>query len=328
MIYHDKPYLQLLDMIVDDGVEKTDRTGTGTLSIFGEQLSFSLMDGYFPLLNTKHVSIDNVSNELDWFLSGSTNIKWLIDRKCNIWNSDCYRVYQTKHGSKLTFKEFIDKIKTDEEFSLEHGNMGKIYGYQWRKWFGEYDQIKNVYESLKTEPFSRRHVITAWNPAELKNMGLPPCHILIQFNCSPISETRQKVLQTKSNIQLDLKFVMRSTDTFLGLPYNIASYSILLIKFAYALGYFPGKVVFSGGDIHLYKNHIEAAKIQLEREPFVSPRFYIDESFIPQDILSKWDETDVLKKLNSIPIKIENYVHHPTIKAPLSTGAVIDSNDD
>lgn len=232
-----KQYLDLLNRILEEGVEKKDRTGTGTISVFGNQMRFHLEDG-FPLLTTKKLHLKSIIYELLWFLKGDTNAHYLQEHGVRIWN----------------------------EWADEDGNLGHIYGYQWRSWpdyqGGHIDQITEVINQIKNNPDSRRMIVSAWNVADLKNMNLPPCHILFQFY----------VADGKLSCQL----YQRSADTFLGVPFNIASYSLLTMMVAQVCGLQPGDFVYTTGDTHIYLNHIEQVKLQLTREPRKLPRMVIN----------------------------------------------------
>jgi thymidylate synthase len=221
-------YLTLLKHVLDNGAVKSDRTGTGTISIFGYQMRFDLDNG-FPLMTTKKLHLKSIVYELLWFLKGDTNIKYLNDNQVNIWN------------------EWADK----------DGNLGHIYGYQWRSWPGYHggstDQIKQVIDSIKNNPDSRRHIVSAWNVADIKNMALPPCHVLFQFY---VSEGR-----------LSCQLYQRSADIFLGVPFNIASYTLLLMMVAQVTGLKPGEFIHTFGDAHIYRNHLDQVRLQLERSP-------------------------------------------------------------
>jgi thymidylate synthase len=232
-----KQYLDLLDTIMTAGVRKDDRTGTGTLSLFGYQMRFNLLEG-FPLLTTKKLHLKSIIHELLWFLKGDTNVKYLQENGVRIWN----------------------------EWAGPDGSLGHVYGYQWRSWptpYGEYiDQISMVVESLRNNPDSRRHVVSAWNVGDLDRMNLPPCHILFQFY----------VAEGKLSCQL----YQRSADVFLGVPFNIASYSLLTLMMAQVTGYLPGEFIWTGGDVHLYLNHLEQAKLQLTRDPYPVPEMKLN----------------------------------------------------
>lgn len=232
-----KQYLDLLNRIVTEGTEKSDRTGTGTISVFGHQMRFDLRDG-FPLLTTKKLHFKSIVYELLWFLSGNTNVKYLQEHGVRIWN----------------------------EWADENGDLGHIYGYQWRSWpdynGGYIDQIAKVVDDIKNNPDSRRIIVSSWNVADLDNMNLPPCHLLFQFY---VADGR-----------LSLQLYQRSADTFLGVPFNIASYALLLMMMAQVTGLEPGEFVHTTGDTHIYLDHIEQVKLQLTREPRPLPRMVIN----------------------------------------------------
>lgn len=266
-------YLDLIERIKREGVKKTDRTGTGTLSLLGHQMRFDLSKG-FPLLTTKKVPIKAIIHELLWFLRGDTNLKYLADNNVHIWDEWPYKAYLIKNNIAVPktgsdewntgIKEFVEKIKTDENFAKEYGNLGPIYGYQWRNWpapNGEHiDQLRNVIEQIKKSPDSRRLIVSAWNVADIDEMakaGLPPCHCLFQFY----------VAEGKLSCQL----YQRSCDTFLGVPFNIASYALLTMIIAQVTDLVPGEFVWTGGDTHLYLNHLEQADLQLSRKNDIRP---------------------------------------------------------
>ena len=443
----DKEYQELLQYILDNGVEKQDRTGTGTLSVFGIQIRHKMSEG-FPLLTTKKMYWKGIVTELLWFLRGDTNIKYLVDNGCNIWNGDAYKKYEEhilkqrelqknkvqelrRQGKRvkvvkielLSREEFINKIKTDDEFAKKWGDLGPVYGKQWRHWGGnikrltygfidknddgwvmrwsdlhsfgdgshwcytpiknsdtindsdigkrvvfdfeadhedfnplkyviintdtkdEYenhvDQIENLIEQLKTNPDSRRNIVSAWNVAELDQMTLPPCHYGFQVYTRELSEGERmntlaqneqrliyKEVQSFKNVRnkkikdyldernvptraISLMWNQRSVDTFLGLPFNIASYGLLLEIIAKEVNMVPDELIGTLGDVHLYKNHIEQAKEQLTREPMELPKLnnfvkgltYVD---------NRWQYYEVDN------FTLENYQSHPTIKAPLN----------
>lgn len=269
----DSQYLDLLEHIIKNGATKTDRTGTGTKSVLGYQMRFDLSEG-FPLLTTKKVPIKSIIHELIWFLRGDTNLKYLADNNVHIWDEWPYKAYLKKNNLtipeingeewKTGMAEFVEKIKNDSEFAKEYGNLGPIYGYQWRNWpapNGEHiDQLKNVTEQIKATPDSRRLIVSAWNVADIEEMakaGLPPCHCLFQFY----------VADGKLSCQL----YQRSCDTFLGVPFNIASYSLLTMIIAQICGLEPGEFVWTGGDTHLYLNHVDQVQIQLSRRSDIRP---------------------------------------------------------
>ena len=339
----DQQYQDLLSDILTNGVKKEDRTGTGTLSVFGRQIRHKMSEG-FPLLTTKKMAIKTLMTELKWFLKGDTNIKYLVENGCNIWNGDAYKAYKTKYGyddidAPLSMGEFITKIKTDSEFAEENGELGPIYGKQWRDWTrrttreekivnpGVYvkhiDQIKNLIEELKTNPDSRRLMVNAWNVGELYLMTLPPCHYSFQLYTRELnlderidwlnanSSSKSSDWLTEHLDQMDvpkraisLSWNQRSVDTFLGLPFNIASYAMLLCLIAKEVNMVPEEVIGNLGDTHLYLNHIDQAKEQLSREP---------KPYLPKLKLS---DTDILK--GEFDYEILHYHHHPAIKAELS----------
>ena len=278
----DKQYTNLLQDILDNGVTKQDRTGTGTISIFGRQIRHKMSDG-FPLLTTKKMPFKTIVTELLWFLRGDTNIKYLVDNDCNIWNGDAYKAYEKWNEEanrtspfaipEFSEEDFIKAIKLDDDWAKRWGELGPIYGKQWRSWrtgklkstSGEtwtkcepifIDQIQNLINDLKTNPDSRRLMVNAWNVSELEQMVLPPCHF--SFQCYSHEENRKRYLSLAWN--------QRSVDTFLGLPFNIASYGLLLEIIAKAVNMVPDELIGNLGDTHLYLNHIEQAKEQIGRE--------------------------------------------------------------
>lgn len=262
-----KQYLNLLQHILDNGAEKGDRTGTGTISVFGNQMRFNLQEG-FPLLTTKKLHLKSIIYELLWFLRGDTNAKWLQERGVRIWN----------------------------EWADENGDLGHIYGYQWRSWpdynGGHVDQISEVIEQIKNNPNSRRLIVSAWNVADIDNMNLPPCHILFQFYVA--------------NGKLSCQLYQRSADTFLGVPFNIASYALLTMMVAQVCELEPGDFVYTTGDTHLYLDHIEQAKLQLTREPRQLPKMVIN-----PDVKSIFD-------FKYEDFTLTGYDPHPHIKATVS----------
>ena len=288
----DKQYQELLFHILSTGVTKSDRTGTGTKSKFGFQIRHDMSDG-FPLLTTKKMAVKTMMTELKWFLKGDTNIKYLVDNGCNIWNGDAYKEYNRAKGHLIELEdytevEFINMIKTDDGFANSWGELGPIYGKQWRDWGGK-DQIKELIKNIKENPDSRRLIVSAWNVSELDKVVLPPCHY--GFQCYV------------SDGKLSLMWNQRSVDTFLGLPFNIASYGTLLLLLCEETGLEAGELIGNLGDTHLYLNHLEQAKEQLERDSFDLPTIKLSNV----DILNgEWD------------YKIEGYETHPSIKAPLS----------
>lgn len=262
-----QPYLSLLNRILTEGHQKGDRTGTGTLSVFGHQMRYDLQDG-FPLLTTKKLHLKSIICELLWFLRGDTNVRWLQDHGVRIWN----------------------------EWADENGDLGPVYGHQWRSWpdyrGGTIDQIAQVEEMIKRNPNSRRMLVTAWNPAEVEDMALPPCHCLFQFY---VADGR-----------LSLQLYQRSADTFLGVPFNIASYALLLQMMAQVTGLQPGEFVHTTGDTHLYLNHLEQARLQLSRTPRPLPTMRIN-----PDVKSIFD-------FRYEDFELENYDPWPHIAAEVS----------
>lgn len=247
-------YLTLLRTILHDGKKRQDRTATGTVSTFGYQMRIPLNEG-FPLLTTKKVHFKSVVHELLWFISGSTNIRPLVLNNVRIWNEWPYANYiktADYRGENLT--EFIDKIRTDERFAEKYGDLGPVYGKQWRD-FNGVDQLSELIKELKDNPFSRRHMLSAWNPAEIDQMALPPCHVLMQFY---VSEDKKR---------LSCQLYQRSADVFLGVPFNIASYALLTHMIAHVCGYEVGDFIHTFGDVHIYLDHLEQVDIQLSRSP-------------------------------------------------------------
>jgi len=312
----DKQYQELLKDIMTNGYEKGDRTGTGTLSVFGRQIRHNMSEG-FPLLTTKKMAIKTMMTELKWFLKGDTNIKYLVDNGCNIWNGDAYKAYEkyamaNSYGVDiLSMDEFINEIKTNDEFAKKWGELGPIYGAQWRGWgqgaledkhLGKIDQIQNLINDLKTNPDSRRLMVNAWNVGELNNMVLPPCHYGFQVYTRP-STREEKIVNPEKYHVLSLMWNQRSVDTFLGLPFNIASYATLLLLLCEEVDMIPGELIGNLGDTHLYSNHIDQANEQCGRRPYKLPTI-------------KLENINLLD--GEFDYKIENYESHPTIKAPLS----------
>lgn len=318
----DKQYQNLLADILISGRKKEDRTGTGTLSVFGRQIRHDMRDG-FPLLTTKKMAWKTMVTELLWFLKGDTNIQYLVQNGCHIWDGDAYKNYASKtsldSGYQFTKEEFINKIKTDDEFAKKWGELGPIYGKQWRSWNYQskknhyvmagqpthhninIDQIQNLIDELKTNPDSRRLMVSAWNVGELDKMTLPPCHY--GFQC-----------YVREGKYLSLMWNQRSVDTFLGLPFNIASYALLLEIIAKEVNMIPDELIGNLGDVHLYSNHIEQAKEQMNREPFELPKLVINDEFwnSNQSFLNQ------IEHIVSDDFQIVDYKSHPSIKAPLS----------
>jgi len=306
----DGQYRGILAELLYNGKEKEDRTGTGTLSRFGMQIRHQMKDG-FPLLTTKRMAVKTMMTELKWFLKGDTNIKYLVNNGCNIWNGDAYKNYRNKFEptpyqfTPDTMEEFINKIKTDDNFAEKWGELGPIYGKQWRDWTEYYvekfnggnpiivertkDQMEKLIDGLKNNPNSRRHIVSAWNVGELDKVVLPPCHY--GFQCYVAGG------------KLSLMWNQRSVDTFLGLPFNIASYGMLLMLLCEETGYEPGDLIGNLGDTHLYKNHIEQAKEQISRDGFDLPTI-------------KLSNVDILN--GEFDYELINYTSATAIKAPLS----------
>jgi thymidylate synthase len=303
-----RQYLELLRDIKQNGVKKSDRTGVGTLSVFGRQLRFDLSEG-FPAVTTKKLYMKGIVHELIWFLQGSTNIKYLVDNDVHIWDDWPYKAYLLKQSKKIPeingsewnagIREFTDRIKKDPDFARWHGELGPVYGYQWRNWptpDGRHiDQIKNVVETIKKNPDSRRMIVSAWNVADIDEMaisGLPPCHLLFQFYVA--------------DGKLSCQMYQRSADTFLGVPFNIASYSLLTMMIAQVTGLKPGDFVHTFGDTHLYLNHLKQVDTQLSRKPRPLPKMKINPEI--NDIFSfKYDD-----------FELTDYDPHPPISAPIA----------
>ncbi|MCU4706601.1 thymidylate synthase [Mycoplasma sp. CSL7503-lung] len=287
-----KQYLELLNLVKEEGLNKDDRTNTGTISYFGVQSRYNLKEG-FPLLTTKKMAWKAIVIELLWFLKGDTNIKFLVDNNVNIWNEWPYEDFKKSNDFKgETLKEFIQKIKEDEEFATKHGNLGPVYGKQWRDFLGV-DQISNLINDIKKNPYSRRHIVSAWNPLEVKDMALPPCHTLFQF-------------YVNKNNELSLQLYQRSGDLFLGVPFNIASYSLLLSMVAHVTNLKVGEFVHTIGDAHIYSNHVEQVNEQLNRQPLKLPKLVLNKSI------------DNIFDFTFEDIKLEDYEHLPTIKAKVA----------
>jgi thymidylate synthase len=346
----DKQYTDLLQTILDYGVEKKDRTGTGTKSIFGYTIRHNMKHG-FPLLTTKKMAWKTMVTELLWFLRGDTNIKYLVDNNCHIWDGDAYKRYVDSDEVRWpkSKEDFIEHIKTDDEFARKWGELGPVYGKQWRKWncldegfvnlkegeeievdlnsiniSHQVDQIANLISELKTNPDSRRLMVNAWNVGELDQMVLPPCHYGFQIytrelshkeryeehwkkfedrctaDCYTKEDFDKKGIPTRA---ISLMWNQRSVDTFLGLPFNIASYGLLLTMIADEVNMVPDELIGNLGDTHIYLNHIEQAKEQIGREPYDLPKVSVRDGIFCSSV------SDVI---------LENYQSHPAIKAPLS----------
>jgi len=356
----DKQYLALCQDILDNGTKKQTRNGE-TISVFGRQIRHSMKDG-FPLLTTKKMAFKTMVTELLWFLRGDTNIKFLVDNGCHIWDGDAYKNYLKVEGKKfhestkelrkwatvegpfgpgglLKKEEFIHKIKTDDEFAKKWGELGKVYGHQWRSWgerrhdsidneyFIGIDQIANLINKLKTNPDDRRMIVTAWNPSEVDDCVLPPCHYGFQVYTRELSESERFIWygdkigshmhhdhieqeMNENNVPtraISLMFNMRSTDVGLGLGFNLASYGLLLLMIAKQVNMVPDELIYTGGDVHLYSNHIEPIKIQLGREPFELPTVKLSDKIVSD--ISEYTLDDII---------LEIYQYHHAIKMPLS----------
>jgi len=292
-------YLDLVKKILDEGARKADRTGTGTTSIFGYQMRFDLQKG-FPLLTTKKVYTRGIIHELLWFLKGDTNIKYLVDNNVHIWDDWPYKEYkQSSEYKGESIEEFAEMIKNadaDSEFVKKWGELGPVYGYQWRHWptydGGEVDQITQLVDQIKNNPTSRRLLLSSWNAAMVEDMALPPCHTLFQFY---VSEGK-----------LSCQLYQRSADLFLGVPFNIASYALLTHMLAQVCGLQPGEFVHTFGDVHIYNNHVDQCKLQISREPRQLPTLELN-----PNITNIFDFT-------IDDIKILNYDPHPAIKGEVS----------
>ena len=383
----DKQYTDLLQDILDNGVKKEDRTGTGTISVFGRQIRHKMSDG-FPLRTTKKMAFKTITTELLWFLRGDTNIKYLVDNNCHIWDGDAYKNYWNKWfntpewkptmedcGEDLTpytQEEFINKIKTDDEFAKKWGELGPIYGKQWRSWHsnakvtmdGKYheekgiDQIQNLINDLKTNPDSRRLMVSAWNVGELDQMTLPPCHYGFQVYTRELSynERLTWMKNNKTNVVLpardlnvefsideffrpygvptraiSLMYNCRSQDVPLGTPFNIASYALLLEIIAKMVNMVPDELITNMGDCHIYSNQIDGVKEQLTREPFELPKLNINTEFWSYEsgecgvgpidstsVLNSFNDDNFCKCLLNEDIQLSNYQCHPKIYFPLS----------
>jgi thymidylate synthase len=360
----DKHYQALLQDILSNGIVKSDRTGTGTISVFGRQIRHKMSDG-FPLLTTKKMAWKSIVTELLWFLRGDTNIKFLLDYDCHIWDGDAWKNYIDEFRRtcpkcpEITKEQFIKNIKTDKEFAERWGDLGPIYGKQWRMWETDdldapryehwkkdIDQIQNLIDELKTNPDSRRLMVSAWNVAELDQMVLPPCHYGFQVYTRELSDderfkkfgldmaiydpikekeywkTRLDELN-KPKRAISLMWNQRSVDTFLGLPFNIASYALLLEILAKEVNMVPDELIGNLGDVHLYSNHIEQAKMQILRKPYSLPKVNITERNwyqhqLVKERLGPKSFNDKILSYRPDCFELVGYESHSGIKAPLS----------
>jgi thymidylate synthase len=332
----DKQYQDLLVDIIENGIHKEDRTGTGTISVFGRQIRHKMSEG-FPLLTTKKMYWRGIVTELLWFLRGDTNIKFLVDNNCHIWDGDAYKAYvkywepnieYIEGNAILTQEEFINKIKTDIEFANRWGDLGPIYGKQWRAWktfrkvttntpskptdsVDYIDQIANLINELKTNPDSRRLMVSAWNVGELDQMTLPPCHF--SFQCYSHEKDGKRYLSLAWN--------QRSVDVGLGLPFNIASYGLLLEIIAKEVNMIPYEIIGNLGDVHLYLDHIEPIKEQLTREPYPLPKLLCLDEYhylTDEELVGVIPFTEKIEKFRPDFFTMGNYQSYPTIKLPLS----------
>lgn len=286
-----KQYLSLIQEVLDNGVKKSDRTGTGTVSVFGTQRRYNLKEG-FPLVTTKKIHWKSVVHELIWFIQGDTNIKYLVDNGVRIWNEWPYEKFKKSDEYKgETLEEFASKVKESNEFAKKYGELGPVYGKQWRDFEGV-DQLMEVVHTLKNNPDSRRIIINAWNPPRIKDMALPPCHAFMQFYVA--------------NGELSCQLYQRSADVFLGVPFNIASYSLLTLMLAQVCGLKPGEFIHTTGDTHIYSNHIEQVNEQLTREPKRLPQVKLNPAI-----------TDITK-FTFEDIELVDYDPHPLIKGKVA----------
>lgn len=303
MFSGEQGYLELLRDILETGTNKSDRTGTGTRSVFGRQIRFDLSQG-FPLLTTKKVFLRGVIIELLWFLKGESNLKFLVDNDVHIWDDWPYQYYKNQVSKEtdqeiLTKEDFIAKIKEDEDFAKRWGNLGPVYGVQWRHWRTpdgqEIDQIAKLIETIKVNPDSRRMIVSAWNVADIEEMakaGLPPCHTMFQFYVS--------------SGKLSCQLYQRSADVFLGVPFNIASYALLTLMIAQVTDLIPGEFIHTFGDVHIYSNHMDQVKLQLERSPKSFPIMKLNSSV--KDIFG----------FKAEDFTLEGYDPYPAIKAQVA----------
>ena len=291
-----KQYLDLLQHVLDKGEAKEDRTGTGTISTFGYQMRFDLAEG-FPLLTTKKVHLKSIIHELLWFIKGETNIKYLVDNGVRIWNEWPYRNFQkTTDYKHESLEEFVEKVKNDDDFAKKHGNLGPVYGRQWRHFDGPdgkyVDQLSEVINNIKTNPQSRRLIINSWNPPLVPDMALPPCHMMFHFYVN--------------NNKLSCLLYQRSADTFLGVPFNIASYALLTLMVAQVTNLEPGEFIHTLGDTHIYRDHLKQVDLQLTRIPRKLPTMTLNK------------EVKNIENFKFEDFKLSNYTPYPPIKGKVS----------
>lgn len=345
-------YLDLLKELYQKSNEpiRTDRTGTGTFSVFGRQLRHSMREG-FPLLTTKRMAFSQIKSELIWFMLGRTDLKYLLDRKNYIWVGDAYKAYlkyikryqdvencqdymkindKSTGFVELTKFEFIEKIKSDMQFSDKFGDLGPIYGKQWRRLdnhatvnltslseFSTIDQLSKMIQTLKTSPYSRRNIVSSWNVEEIDQMTLPPCHLLYQVYVEDMSNV-EKHLYPGFEKKISLQWYQRSVDTFLGLPFNIASYGLLLEILGKLTGYLSWELIVSTGDTHIYSDHVEAVKLQIERDQFDLPTIKFSEQLDFSSLDKFLNSYQALDETKENQILLNDYLCHSAITANLS----------
>jgi thymidylate synthase len=290
-----RQYHELMDRVLREGIDKSDRTGTGTRSVFGHQMRFDLAEG-FPMVTTKKLHLKSILHELIWFISGDTNIRYLCQNGVRIWDDWPFATYsKSADYDGIDMKEFATRIAVDVDFAAKWGDLGPVYGYQWRFWpgpNGPVDQLRDVLEGIRRNPDGRRHIVSAWNPGYIDQMALPPCHAFFQFY----------VVDGKLSCQL----YQRSADIFLGVPFNIASYALLIHMMAQDLGLGVGDFVHTLGDAHIYSNHMEQVKLQLSREPRALPTLKLNPS-----VKSLFD-------FRYEDVELVGYDSHPHIPAPVA----------
>ena len=290
-----RQYHELMDRVLREGIDKSDRTGTGTRSVFGHQMRFDLAEG-FPMVTTKKLHLKSILHELIWFISGDTNIRYLCQNGVRIWDDWPFATYsKSADYDGIDMKEFAARIASDADFAAKWGDLGPVYGYQWRFWpgpNGPVDQLRDVLEGIRRNPDGRRHIVSAWNPGYIDQMALPPCHAFFQFY----------VVDGKLSCQL----YQRSADIFLGVPFNIASYALLIHMMAQDLGLEVGDFVHTLGDAHIYSNHMDQVRLQLSREPRALPTLKLNPS-----VKSLFD-------FRYEDVELVGYDSHPHIPAPVA----------